>query len=349
MTPSSWRRGLVALVGIGALLLSACGPATSTSAAPGSPTTVKVALDWIPNTNHTGIYVAQHNGYYLQHHLNVNLVPYGSTAPEALVAAGQAQFAISFEESVAIDRAQGQPLVSIGAILQHDTSAMATLKSSGIDRPAQFVGKRFASSGDPVEQAVINLMEVNDGATQPGYHSTQVDNADVTALESGKFDFVWIYEGVEGMQAKDKGIALNLFRAQDYGVPDFYSPVIITSASEIQQHPDVVRAFMAATSQGFTYAAQQPQASADLLMKGAQAQGGTLFDSPQVARDSQDFQSKAYIADAKCWGYQKAEVWTSFPRLLYRIGALTDANNKPLTSEPDYSAMFTNQFLPPCA
>ncbi len=339
------RRVLVPLMSVAVLALGACGVGQSTT---GKPTDVKVALDWIPNTNHTGIYVAQQLGYYQQQGLNVSLLPYGSTYPETLVATGQVQFAVSFEEYVAIDRAAGQPLVSIAAIMQHDTSAMAVLQSSGITRPAELVGKRFASSGDPAEQAVIDIMQVNDGAPHPGYNSTLVSDANVSSLLTGKFDFVWIYEGVEGIQAKDKGIKLNLFRAEDYGVPDFYSPVLITSEQELQQHPEVVRAFLAATAQGYTYAAQHPQQSADLLLQGALAQGGTLFDGKQVTYDSQQFQSAQYIADAKCWGTQSLQTWTNFPRLLYRVGALVDANNKPLTQEPDYSAMFSNAYLPAC-
>ncbi len=344
----SRRFSAMAALALGAMLsliVSACGPAAPNS---GPPTDVKLALDWIPNTNHTGIYVALQQGLYKTHGLNVSLVPYGTTAPETLVATGQVQFAVSFQEYVAIDRAQGQPLVSVAAVLQHDTSAMAVLASSGITRPAQFVGKRFASSGDPAEQAVIGIMEANDGATQTGYQSTLVSDANVSSLLTGKFDFVWIYEGVEGIQAKDKGVQLRLFNPSDYGVPDFYSPVIITSEQEIKNHPDIVRAFVQATAAGYTYAAQHPQASATMLLKGAQAQGGTLFDTPQVAADSQVYQSAQYIADATCWGAQSLQTWTNFTRLLWRAGALTDANGKPLATEPDYSAMFTNQFLPAC-
>jgi ABC-type nitrate/sulfonate/bicarbonate transport system substrate-binding protein len=336
------RWALVPGIILGALGLSACGPASAAS-----PTAVKLALDWIPNTNHTGIYVALQQGYYRQHGLNVTLVPYGSTAPEALVASGQVQFAVSFEESVAILRAQGQPLVSVAAIIQHDTSAMAVLASSNITRPAQFAGKHFASSGDPAEQAVIDAMERNDGVAHPSYTQGQPQDASFDVLGHG-YDFVWIYAGVEGVQAQDAGTPLRLFYLNDYGIPDFYSPVLITSAQEIAQHPDVVRAFVAATAQGYSYAVQNPKASADMLLQGAKAQGGTLFASNQVAYDSQTYQSQHYTADAKCWGQQSLATWTGFSRFLYQNGALLDANNKPLTSEPDYSAMFTNAYLPAC-
>jgi ABC-type nitrate/sulfonate/bicarbonate transport system substrate-binding protein len=342
------RRFALPLLALAALAVVACGPSTDLSVTPGQPTTVKLALDWTPNTNHTGIYVAQQLGYYRQHGLSVDLIPYGATAPEALVATGQAQFAVSFEENVAIDRAQGMPIVSVAAVIQHDTSVMAVLASSSITRPAQFVGKRFASSGDPAEQTVIDLMEVNDGATSVGYRSTVVQNADVSALVSGQFDFVWIYQGVEGVQAQDAGIALRTFSLEQYGVPDFYSPVLITSESMIQQHPDIVRAFVTATAQGYTDAVKNPSQAASLLLQGAKAQGGTLFDSQKVALDSQVWQSQHYTADAKCWGVQSLATWTGFPQLLYRAGALVDANGKSLASPPDYSAMFTDQFLPAC-
>ncbi len=337
------------MISIAALLLfSACGPAASTSSTPGSPTTVKLALDWIPNTNHTGIYTAIENGYYKQQNMNVQLVPYGSVYPETLVATGQADFAVSFEESVAIDRAQGLPIVSIAAVMQHDTSAMATLASSGITRPAQFVGKTFASSGDPAEQAVIDIMEANDGASSVGYNSVVVNNADVSSLLTGHFNFVWIYQGVEGVMAKDAGVQLNMFSLQEYGVPDFYSPVLITSEQMIKNHPDIVRRFLAATSEGYTFAAQHPSQSADLFVKAAGGINNTEFASTQVAEDSQKFQSQYLLDSSNCWGTQTLPMWTGFPTLLYRVGALTDANNKPLTSPPDYAAMFTNQFLPHC-
>src|SRR5262249_47906447 len=154
-------------------------------------------------------------GYYRQHGLDVTVIPAGATYPEALVSQGQTQFGISFEESVAIGRGQGQPIVSVGAVIQHATSAFVVLESSGIPGPAQLVGRRFASSGDPADDAVITLMQKNDGATNPGYQPTLVDTANVASLLSGKFDFVWIYEGVEGVQAQEKGVALTAFRPQD--------------------------------------------------------------------------------------------------------------------------------------
>ena len=302
---------LVLLASVGALALAACG----TSAGPA--TDVKLALDWIPNTNHTGIYVAQQQGYYRQHGVNVTLVPYGSTAPEALVASGQVQFAVSFQEYVAINRAAGQPLVSVAAIIAHNTSGMAVLASSGITRPAQLQGKRFASGGDPAEQAVITTMIAHDGVAQPTYTPIQVQDASHTALVSHAADFVWIYNGVEGVQAKDEGVNLMTLDPTQYGVPDFYSPVLITSEQEIAQHPDVVRAVVQATAQGYTYAMQQPHASADILL---QRSGGTLFANTQQAYDSQDYQSAHYSDKPTCWGQQVGTTWANFGRFPLQRG-----------------------------
>lgn len=327
------------------LLLASC---SSSSSSPGALTNVTLALDYTPNTNHTGIYVAMEKGYYRQQGLNVTLLPYGTTPPEVLVGSGQAEFGISFQEYVAVNRVQGQPIVSIAAIIQHNTSELSVLTSSGITSPAQLVNKRLASFSDPAEQGVIDEMEVFAGATNPSYQTITFAEPDIKNLQTGSADFIWIYEGVEGVQARDAGVNLTSFLLQDYGVPDFYSPVLITNEHEIAQHPNIVRAFDTATAAGYTYATQHPKESADILLSAAQAQGGTLFDTPQVAYDSQTYQSQAYSAGAQCWGTQSLGIWTNFTRFLYLHGVLTDANNQPITTEPNYAAMYTNQFLPPC-
>lgn len=347
MKISTWRRGLALLVSVAALLLAACGGSSSSTG--NKPlTTVKLALDFTPNTNHTGVYVALAKGWYRAQGLDVQLVPAGATFPEALVGSGQTQFGISFQEYTAASRVQGQPIVSLAAIVQHNTSVMAVLKSSGITRPAQLVGKRLASFQDPAEQAVIDVMEVSDGATQPGYQTISFQNPDITNLQNHSADFIWTYLGIEVIQWQNAGIPVTTFLLQDYGVPDFYSPILITNQQEIAQHPEIVKAFVAATAQGYTYAAQHPQESATILDNGAKAQGGTLYGSAKDLNDSQAYMSQQYIADAKCWGQQSTKVWTDFTRFLYHNGVLTDANNKPLTQEPDEAAMFTNQFLPAC-
>jgi ABC-type nitrate/sulfonate/bicarbonate transport system substrate-binding protein len=330
------------------MLLAGCtGGATATqSSGGGKLDKVALALDWTPNTNHTGIYVAMQKGWYQQQGIALSLTPYSSSvAPETLVAAGKADFAISFTESVTAARAIGQPLVSVAAVIQHDTSALVTLKSSGLDSVASLAGKRYAGFGAPYEQPIIQQILSCGGASSTSFQNVTTSLDPIAALKSKQFDFAWVYEGWEVIEAQRQGTSLNIFRLNDYCMPDYYSPVIITSERMIQQHPDVIRRFLAATSQGYTYAVQHPKEASDLLIKGA-PEGS--FDDTGLVLASQQFLSPQYQADAKCWGYQTPAKWIDYPRFMYNHRAILDANGNAITTEPDYAAAFTNQFLPPC-
>src|SRR5450759_1072116 len=97
-------------------------------------TTMRLALDWTPNTNHTGIYVALKQGWYRDEGINLQLLPYSaSVSPDVLVSSSKADVGISSTEGIVADAAVNQPVVSIAAIIQHNTSALVTLASSGLN------------------------------------------------------------------------------------------------------------------------------------------------------------------------------------------------------------------------
>ena len=342
----SVRRGLVALGAVAALaaLLAGCGGSSAPSGGGGPLTKVTLALDWTPNTNHTGIYVAQQKGWYRAQGIDLELTPYSSSvAPEQLVATGKADFAISFPEAVTADRALGQSLVSVAAVVQHNTSALISLKSSGLDSVTSLAGKRYAGFGAPYEQPVVSQVLSCGGASSTNFQNITTTLDPVAALKSGQFDFAWVYEGWEVIEAQREGLQVNVFPLLDYCMPDYSSPVIITNQKMIQQHPDVIKRFLTATSQGYTYAVQHPHDAASLLIKGAPAGS---FDDTGLVYASQDYLSSQYMKDASCWGQQSLAKWTDYPRFMYDHGAIQDANGNPIKTAPDYSAAFTNAYLP---
>lgn len=345
---SFWRRlprAAVALAALLPLLLAACAGPGSPSA-PGSADKVSLALDWTPNTNHTGIYVALRKGLYKANNIDLTLTPYSSSVyPEQLVATGKADFGVSFPESVTTFRAQGVPIVSVAAVIQHNTSALVSLKSSGLDTVASLAGKRYAGFGGPYEQPVISEMLRCAGAPSTSFQNVTTQLDPIAALKSKQFDFAWIYMGWEGIAAQRQGVALNVFPLTDNCIPDYSSPVLITSEKAIKDKPDVIRRFLKATAEGYQYAIQNPQQAADLLIQGA-PQG--TFDDKQLVYDSQAYLSPRYAAGAACWGQQTLAQWTNYPRFMFTNQAIQDANGKPITKEPDYKAAFTNDFLPKC-
>src|SRR5579859_2992954 len=123
------------------------------------PTEVTLMLDYTPHTNHLGLYVAQALGYYKDANLTVDIQQPGDVAVEQIVGTGKAQFGVSYEDQATFALESGQPIVSIAAIVQHDTSAFASLHDKHpLKTPADLAGLRYGAFGSPIEQPTINLM-----------------------------------------------------------------------------------------------------------------------------------------------------------------------------------------------
>ncbi|MEI7555761.1 ABC transporter substrate-binding protein [Candidatus Chlorohelix sp.] len=339
---------VLALVLLASLLLAACGDSSATPAKSGEATkvpiqTLSLALDWVPNTNHTGIYVALAKGWYAEAGIDLKILPYSEAAtPESLIAGGKAELGIGSAESIAGAAAAGQALVSIAGIIQKDTSALVTLKSAGLISPKMLVGKKYAGFGATYEEPVINSMIKFDGGNGT-FENITANVFGYEAVLNKQADFVWIFEGWDGIEAKLRGIDLNVIPITKYGVPDRYTPVIETSADVISKKGDALKRFMAATARGYDYAIANPKDAADLLINSNPA--GT-FSNKELVYKSQDYLSPKYKEGATQWGSQTLKMWTDYPKFMYQVGILKDADNKPLTKELDYNKLFSNEFLP---
>ncbi|TMC61744.1 MAG: ABC transporter substrate-binding protein [Chloroflexota bacterium] len=304
-------------------------------------TTMKLALDWTPNTNHTGIYVALKKGWYRDEGINLQLLPYSANvSADVLVSSGKADVGISSTEGIVADAAVNQPVVSIAAIIQHNTSALITLANSGITRPRDLSGKVYGGFGAPYESAVVGEIIKQDGGT--GQFKNVTLNVDaMQALESRRIDFVWVFEGWEVIQAQRAGVKLHIFPITNYGVADYYTPNIITSPNEIKQKPDLLRRFMAATAKGYEYTRTHAQDSAQMLLS-ANPQG--TFPDPGLVFASQEFLSPRYADPGRKWGWQDAAAWHGYPQFIINSNGIDDAAGHPIHSM-DFNRLYTNQFL----
>ena len=307
-------------------------------------TSMSLALDWTPNTNHTGIYVALAQNWYRAEGIDLHLLPYAaSVTPDVLVSTGKADVGVGFTESIVADAAAGQPVVSIAAIIQHNTSALVTLADSDLTRPRDLDGKTYGGFGAPYEPAVVGLVIKNDGGKGQFRNVTLSVDA-MQALESHRIDFVWVYEGWEVIQAQRQGVKLNIFPITSYGIPDYYTPNLITSPKEIQQKPELLRKFMLATSCGYEYARTHPQQAAQMLLNSPGVPAGT-FPDPGLVLASQAYLSPRYADPGRKWGLQDASAWHAYPQFIMNSGGVLDASGKPVHSM-NLDAFYTNQFLP---
>jgi ABC-type nitrate/sulfonate/bicarbonate transport system substrate-binding protein len=326
---------------------SAAGASPSTSASASAslaPATVRLALDWTPNTDHTGIYVARAKGWYRDQAINLKVLPYAQQTPETLIAAGQAECGISFQDSLTFAAAAGAPITSVMAILQKSASAIAVLDSSGITRPRQLDGKTYAGFGYPNEAPTLKFVIQHDGG-KGTFKTVTLDSAAYEALYNHRADFTIPFTAWEGVEAQERGIGLRYFRFTDYGFPDFYQVVLACDRRWLQRAPDVARRFVAATVQGFQFAADHPDEAAGLLV----SENPGVFDSnPKLPLDSQRYLAQGgYLVDSSGHvGTQTLGQWQGYSGFLYDQKLLTDAAGKPLASPPDYGSLFTNDYLP---
>lgn len=300
------------------------------------------ALDWTPNTNHTGIYVAQAKGWYKDRGIDLKILPYSdSVSSDVLVATGKADAGVGFTESIVSDAGAGSNVVSLASIIAHNTSIIAVRKDSKITSPKQLDGKIFGGFGAPYEKAVMGQVIKNAGG-QGNFKTLTVNTSPLQALKDKTVDFVWVYSGWEGIEAKREGLQLTSFNLTDYGIPDYSTPNIISAPKTIQEKKDLLEKFMAATAEGYEYARVHPQESAKILIDSAPP--GTFPDTGLVYA-SQDYLSPRYQDKGKLWGIQTADFWRKYPQFMVDNAAVLDASGKPVKSI-DYSSLYTNAFLP---
>jgi len=237
------------------------------------PTCIKIALDWTPNTNHTGLYVALERGFYKEHNLDVRLVspdPSYSTTPAKQLERGEVDLAICPSESCIAYRESGKmQLQAIFAILQRDASAIVSTKLDNIGDLGKGV---YGSYNARYEDDIVRAMVGHDGGQSSKMNITNsAGKLDLfEELKRGNIDATWIFVPWEGVEAEMEGLGLNIFKAEDYGVPYGYSPVIAWNAASSAVSKETLRSFVAATKKGYTFAKDNVQASAAVLSRHCQ-------------------------------------------------------------------------------
>jgi ABC-type nitrate/sulfonate/bicarbonate transport system substrate-binding protein len=341
------KQGLMVVISI-MLVLTACGSKTATDTASSSPapvnvqttekageslTDVSIVLDWTPNTNHTGLYAALDQGYYKESGLNVEIIQPNESGADTMVASGKVPFGIGGQDSITQARTQDVPIVSIAAIIQHNTSGFAAPVSKNIKGPKDFEGKTYGGFGSPFENSVLQAMMEDAKADFSKLKNVSVGDADYFTAVKKDIDFEWIFYAWTGIEAELRKEPLDMLYLKDYSEKlDYYTPVLTTNETMIKDKPEIVKAFVAATSKGYKYAIDHPDLAAEILIK------AVPDINKELVRASQKWLSPQYQADAPRWGEQKKTVWDNYADWL--------TEHKLLEKKLDSDKAFTNQFIP---
>lgn len=327
-----------------ALALSACAATGADSAAEEDLEPVSLALDWAPNTNHIGIYVAEELGYFTEAGLDVTILPYASTPTVQLVSAGEADFGIGGQASVQMARTSGLDVISVYRITQTDTGRLVVLGDrADFTRPADLDGMTFGGFGAPLYTALAEATILGDGG-QGEFTEVALDTGAYEALSQGRIDFTLSVATWENLQAELDGHPYRAFRYQDFGVPEQQSTGIVSSDAFLAKSPEEARAFTRAVARGYRYAAEHPQEAADVLIAANPDSLGTA--EPLVRRSLDLLTQEGYLTSPdRPIGAADPHAWDAFGAFLYSGGFLTDSTGEPVPAEPDWSTYYTDDLL----
>lgn len=289
--------------------------------------TVTLMLDYTPNTNHTGIYVADSLGYYAEQGIDLEIIQPSDVATESVVASGSSQFGISYGENVAMFDSSDDRLESIYGILNTNTSGFLSRADRNITSPKDFEGKTYCGWGSAIETSLINTLVESDGG-DPSKVNMITASSNLMS-NNDQCDLIWAYEGWDMINLQNNGIDVNYIPFRDYGV-DWYTPVIITSNDYIESNPDIVEGFIKATQAGYQYAIDNPQASADILLQAAPELDRELVQQSQL------FLSDYYQTADQDLGYQDPAIWSTFTEWLV---------SNQIVTEDDSTVFYTNDFI----
>jgi ABC-type nitrate/sulfonate/bicarbonate transport system substrate-binding protein len=324
--------------------LSACaGSGGSPTPASSGTTPITFALDWTPNTNHTGLYVAINKGYFAAAGLDVQVLPYSQSSTDTLINSGSADFGISFQNTATFAAAAGVGNTSVMSVLQHDATAIGVLASrKDITSPKDLDGKTFGTAGPSATFPTEAADAIRNAGGTGNFSRVTLGTSAYEALYAGKVDFTSAFKTWEGIDASLRGTPMKFFNLHDYGVPDQYSVIIEGNREWIKGHPDVTRKFVQALQKGYQYAAAEPDAAAKILID---ANPG-IFANDQLVYKSQEELSASYLKDANGQvGTQTADQWKQLADFLYKAALLADESGKPLSKPLDTTALFTNEYL----
>ena len=331
---------LLALAGCGSQVASTAG---STPVATGSALTtsapeqadVTLIMDWVPWVLDIPVDVAQERGFYAAHGLTVKqVVPAGATDVVKFVSTGKAQFGLYYAPDTLTGVAEGAPLLSVAALMSHAPVGMAMAPGVHASTPADLAGTTAGVVMVPSTRASFETM-LKTGGVDPGSVKVADPGFDlVPPLLAHRYDSVAVTEFGELVQADQAGQKLDYLDFRDWGTPDYAFLNVVTQEGFAAKDPRTVRAFVAATTEGLSWAVSHPdQAVALYVKRHPELKSGLLLAQWKAAIPSMATASGGHQA-----GWQDVSSWDALDDWMVKTGQSQKA--------VDVAGAVSNAYLP---
>jgi putative hydroxymethylpyrimidine transport system substrate-binding protein len=337
MTSPRPRAAVAAALSLLAVLaLSACGSKKDVTTTRGTVDRVDLVLDYLPNADHAPIYAAQQIGAFKDEGLDVRIrVPSDPASPLKLVAAGQADLAISYEPELLLARDKGLRLAAVGALVQKPLTSIMSLKGK-VKTPKDLAGKKVGTAGIPYQTAYLKTIATQAGVDPSSIHEVNVGFNLVPSMLSKKVDAtLGAFWNVEGVQLQRQHKHPTIIKMDQAGVPTYQELVFVANTDRLQEKGTgtVMRRFLQAVARGAKAVQANPELGADALVNA----------DKDLDRATQLAQIKATLPvffpdNARFpWGYMNADEWKAYGQWML--------NNKLVQAMPRPTSI-TNEFLP---
>lgn len=317
-----------------ALVLAACGEKSEEGG--GERESFNLTLDFYPNPDHAGIYMAEKLGYFEEAGLDVSIAtPSDPAVPMKQVAAGNSDLAISYEPEVALARDQGLDVVAVAALVNRPLTSMIWLQKSGIKGVADLKGKTIATAGIPYQDAFLKTILARVNLTPDDVKAVNVGFGLLPALVGGSAQaMLGGFLNVEGVDLRERGKAPVVTPVDKLGVPTYDELVLVARRRSLEENPEKFRLFLAALERGTEAAVAQPGAATAAITEA----------NPDLEPKLAAAEVKATLpllgarAEGQPYGYMDPKEWETF------AGWMRD--NGLIDSLPQTSELLDNGYLP---
>jgi putative hydroxymethylpyrimidine transport system substrate-binding protein len=285
-----------------ALALAACGEKSEGGGGEKQP--LSLTLDFYPNPDHAGIYMAKKLGYFDEAGLDVSIhTPADPAAPIKEVAAGRTDLAISYEPEVLLAKEKGLDVVAVGAIVDRPLTSMIWLRRSKIGGIAGLRGKTIATAGIPYQDAYLKTILARAGLSPTDVHTVNVGYGLLPALVGGRAQaMLGGFSNVEGVDLRVRGTDPVVTPVDRLGVPTYDELVLVAKRDRLEEDPQAVRLFLAALARGTAAAKKSPGATTKALL------GANHDLDPKLT----EAELKATLPLLSTRGYMSPAKWSRF-------------------------------------
>jgi putative hydroxymethylpyrimidine transport system substrate-binding protein len=317
--------------------LAACGEKPEEGGGERQP--LSLTLDFYPNPDHAGIYMAQKLGYFEEAGLDVSIsAPAETAAPIKQAAAGRSDLAISYEPEVALAREQGLDVVAIGALVDRPLTSMIWLRKSGIKSVADLEGKTIATAGIPYQDAFLKTILARASLTPAAVKPVNVGFGLLPALVGGSAQaMLGGYSNVEGVDLRERGKRPVITTVDKLGVPTYDELVFVASRRKLEEEPEEFRLFLAALERGTRAAIERPGEATKAILEANDALEPKLTQA-EVEATLPLLTQPTEPGAAHPYGYMDPGEWSSFLAWMH--------DNGLIEAVPPTAEVLSNDYLP---